>query len=393
MGNNYSINQTNNGKSFDGLFLLALLFKYKIFIIIVLSVVFIVSIIISLLIPNEYTATVNTVPPKRNIGSLMENAMGNISSTLKEFGLTKFGGQGSEGYSYLVILNSRSVKDSMINKFNLAKVYDLPDSLRYKILKQLEDNLDIELEPLGNYTISVTDNSPARAADMANYYISISNFISERIFHTEAIKSREFIESRLNSIDSTLEVVSDSLEKYSSKTFLFSPLDQATSISKAYADIKAELIQQEIMQDLLKNRFGENDPYTLVQKELIDNIRSKLSTVENRPGFAGNFPLKNATAVGIEYLRLYTTYETFSKVKGFLLPMLEDAKLDETRETTSLLIVDTAEPPEKKSGPKRSLIVLGSEFGAFILSVMFILLLNGYRNLKIRYNDYVSGGH
>ncbi len=389
MGNNNSNNQSPD-KSFDGLYLIALLIKYKWFIIILLSIVTIASVIISLLIPNEYTATVNTVPPKRNIGSLMENTMGTISSTLKEFGLTKFGGQGGESYSYLVILNSRSVKDSMINKFDLGKVYDIPDSLRYKIIKQLEDNLDIEYETLGNYTISITDRNPSRAAEMANYYVQISNFISEKIFHTEARKSREFIESRLNTIDSTLDIVSDSLEKFSSKTFLFSPLDQASSISKAYAELKAELIQQEIVQDLLKNRFGDKDPYTLVQKQLIDNLKGKLSDVENRPGFAGNFPLKNATSVGIEYLRLYTTYETFSKVKGFLLPMLEDAKLDETRETTSLIIVDPAVPPEKKSGPKRSLIVLGSVFGAFILSVLFVLLINGYKNLKNKYQEVIS---
>ena len=167
-------------------------------------------------------------------------------------------------------------------------------------------------------------------------------------------------------------------------------MDQASSISSAYADIKAELIQQEIMHELLKNKYGENDPYTQIQKDLIAKIRNKVSEVESKPGFAGNFPLKNATSVGLEYLRLYAEYETFSKVKGFLQPMLEDARLDESRQTMSLVVVDPAVKPDKKSKPKRSIIVLGATFGGFALSILLVLLVNGYYNLKNNYKSFID---
>jgi len=382
-------NQTDN-KNFDAVFYIALLIKHKIFIIIVTAISCIASVIITLLMPNWYSATVNAVPPKKAIGSLFENAMTNISSTLREFGLTKLGGGQTEGYSYLVLLNSRTVKDSMIIRFDLAKEYDIPDSLHSEILKEFEDNIEIEYETEGNYSITATDKNKNRVAEMANTYINISNNLAEKILHAEATKSREYIEKRLNAVDSTLRNISDSLQKFSRKTFLFSPLDQAKSISTAYADIKAELIQQEIMHELLKNKYGENDPYTQIQKDLIGKIRNKVSEVETKPGFAGNFPLKNATSVGIEYLRLYAEYETFSKVKGFLQPMFEDAKLDESRQTMSLVVVDTAIKPDKKTKPKRSLIVLGATFGGFTLSILMILLLNGYKNINNNYQHFIS---
>ena len=94
--------------------------------------------------------------------------------------------------------------------------------------------------------------------------------------------------------------------------------------------------------------------------------------------------------MGIEYLRLYAEYETFSKVKGFLQPMFEDSKLDESRQTMSLVVVDQAITPDKKTKPKRSLIVLGAGFGGFTLSILLVLLLNGYNSLKNNYKDFIS---
>ncbi|TAL68456.1 MAG: hypothetical protein EPN82_10720 [Bacteroidetes bacterium] len=382
-------NQTEK-KNFDGVFYIALLIKHKIFILIVTVLFCAASVIITLLMPNWYTATINAVPPKKAIGSLFENAMSNISSTLREFGLTRLKGGQSDGYSYLVILNSRTVKDSMIKKYDLAKEYDIPDSLHSEILLEFEDKLEIGYETEGNYTISLTDKNRNRVAEMANTYFSIANGLADKIMHSEALKSREYIENRLNSIDSTLGIITDSLQKFSSKTFVFSPLEQASAVSSAYANLKAELIQQEIMQDLLISKFGEDDPYTKIQQELIKKIRNKVTDAETKPGFAGNFPLKNAASVGIEYLRLYAEYETFSKVKTFLMPLLEDAKLDESRQTMSLVVVDPAVKPDKKSKPKRSLIVLGATFGGFTISILLVLLVNGYYNLKNNYKNFIE---
>ncbi|MCL5990515.1 MAG: hypothetical protein M1419_00220 [Bacteroidetes bacterium] len=382
-------NNQKDNKNFDAVFYIALLLKHKIFILIVTALSCVAAVIFTLLMPNWYSATVNAVPPKKSIGSLFENAMTNISSTLREFGLTKLGGGQTEGYSYLVLLNSRTVKDSLIKKYDLAKEYDIPDSLHTELLNAVEENVEIEYESEGNYSITITDKNRGRVADMANTFIKITNSLSERILHLEATKSREYIENRSRTVDSTIMVISDSLQKFSRKTFIFSPLEQASSVSSAYTDIKAELIQQEIMHELLKNKYGENDPYSKIQKDLIGKIRNKLSEVETKPGFAGNFPLKNAASVGIEYLRLYAEYETFSKVKGFLQPMLEDAKLDESRQTMSLIVVDPAVRPDKKSKPKRSLIVIGAAFGGFLISILLILLVNGYYNLKNNYKSFI----
>ena len=382
-----SENSDNEAKTFDSMFFLTKILAYKKFIIILTAVGMIASVIISLLMPNWYKSTINAVPPQKSTGTLFEGAMGAVTSTLKEFGLTKFGGR-TEGYSFLVILNSRSVKDSLIKKFNLAKVYEIPDTLKSEVYKALEENLDITNEKEGNYTVTIYDKNPQRAAEMTNYYLEIANNVAQNIFRIEATTSRLYIESRLEAIDSVLTQISDSLKIYSKQKFVFSPLDQAKAVSSAYADLKAQEIQQDVVYELMKNKFGETDPYTLNQKKLLENLKSKVNDAENKSGFFGNFPLTEAAGVGIEYLRLYTSYEIYFKVKGFLMPMLEDARLDESRNTKSLIVVDKAVPADKKAYPKRSLIVLGSTFGVFILSLLFILLIESIKHLRFKIKNY-----
>ena len=78
----------------------------------------VVSVILSLMLPNWYMATTNVVPPSQDDSGL-SSAVSGISSALREFGLSKLSGSsGGETYSFIVILQSRTVVDSMIKHFN-----------------------------------------------------------------------------------------------------------------------------------------------------------------------------------------------------------------------------------------------------------------------------------
>jgi uncharacterized protein involved in exopolysaccharide biosynthesis len=104
------------------------------------------------------------------------------------------------------------------------------------------------------------------------------------------------------------------------------------------------------------------------------------STTEK--GYAGNFTLNEAAGIGIEYLRIYTEFETQSKVKAMLLPMLEKARLDEKRNSQNLFVVDEALRPDKKDRPKRSIIIAGSGIGSLVVAILLIILSYNFRNLS-----------
>ena len=366
------VNSSVTQRPLSGIEFLALLLKHKLFLIITTLLGGGIALGIAMTFPNWYDATVNFVPPN-NPQSGMSSMLGNMSSALKDFGLGKLGSKG-EAYSYIVILQSRTFQDSLIRRFDLAKEYELPDSLKDEIRAGLKRNMEISYMPDGNYTITCASKDPQKAADMANYSVQIANTIALNLQRQEASVNRRYMEQRLNNADSALTRIGDSLKKFAKKNQVFSPLDQAKALTTALAEMKAGVIKQEILVETYKNAYGEDDPSTKLQKQNLEALRTQVYKAEHEAGFGGNFAMTDAMDVGVPYLRLFTDFEAMSKVKAFLLPMLEQARLDEFRQAPTMYVLDAAVPATKKARPKRSLIAGGAALGVFILGSLFVLL-------------------
>lgn len=380
----------NEGKipqaEFDGNYFFAFLFKKRWFIIIFSGIITIASVIYSFNTDVYFKSTVNAVQPRSMDGG-MEGMLGSLSSTLKDFGLTKLGGGGgNETYTFMVIMQSRSVIDSMIAEFNLPEVYDIPDSTMDLVRKEFTGNLMVELMKDGNYLISIWDQSPERASIMANKFVEFANLEAERIFREEIRLGREQLERRLDVTDSTIAGLTDTLETFSRKNLIFSPEDQMKTIGQSIAEMKALEINYEIMYEYYKNVYGADDPEAESIKKLLEQTRQQMTQAKNEPGYLGNFTLYEASEVGIEYMRIYTELEAYFKVKTFLVPMVEKARLDEERSVKSLIVLDEAIPAEKKDKPKRAFIVLGAAAGSSVLAIFILLVYNSYRSFRRKYN-------
>ncbi len=373
-------------KNFDGMYLTALLFKYKKVIIATIIASAIISTAVAFLLPIWYTASTNVVPPQTSMTGL-EGAMGSISSTLRDIGLARVGGSSSSGYSLTVILLSRSVKDSMIKKYDLRKVYKMENDKYEDLLKEFESNLDVTYDKEGNYVISITDRDPIRAAQMANDYVQIANHFAAELFKKESNFNRLYMEQRVKSIDSTISALSNQLGTLSQQSLMFSPQEQARAVSQAIVELKAQVYQTEIEYDLLRTTFGENDALTQVKKKILEETRKKLNEAMNKPGFAGNFKIDESGRIGIEFTKLLTEIEALSKAKAYLVPLYEKLRLDEVKNIKTLYVLDEAMPPTKKSKPKRVLIVAGSVLGSFVLVVLMILLVHNYIEFRNKYKN------
>ncbi len=359
---------------------LPLLWHHKIFIIITCVVITGASAIIAFLLPQWYEATVNIVPPNSQ-GSGLSGLLGNVSSALKDIGLNKLSGSSNNGYTYMVILTSRSFQDSLIRRFDLAKEYDIPDSLPELVRKEFKNNFEINFTAEGNYLLTFAAKSPQKSADIANASVQIANSIAIRLQHAEASANRIYMEARLRSTDSTLASIGDSLHKFSRESMVFSPLDQAKALATSLAELKASAIKQQIQTDIVRQSLGENDPETRKQRSIQQQLETQIAKAENEPGFAGNFSMKDAMSVGVRYLKFYTEFEALSKVKGFLMPMLEQARLDEVRQAQTMFVVDDAVIPTRKAYPKRGLIIAGAAIGSLALASLFLIIQQWFRAL------------
>lgn len=376
-----------NNQYSDSTYFFRIVIKYWKFITYFTLITTTISVVVAFLLPVWYAATTNLVPSNSSQESAGIGGTA-ISSALKEFGLTKMSGSSSsEQYSYIVILQSRTVVDSIIEKYELDKVYDIPKNEMVDLRKEFLSNLEIAYEKEGNYTITVWDTDRQRAADIANEIVEIANSHFINIYRQDNKLSKEYFELRINSIDSSLNEIGKQLNKFTQRTLLFSPEDQAQAISKALSDLKSEQVKYDIIYNYYKNTYGENDQMAQSFKNMSEELNKKLNKLKTQPGFAGNFALNDASAVAVEYMKLYTDFETYAKVKAFLVSMLEKIRSDEVKNIQSLLVVDPAIPPDKKDKPKRAYIISGSAVGGFVLALIIVFLINYIHEIKVRLNN------
>ena len=382
-------------KTFSGFMMTALLIKHKWYIIGATLLAGIVALVYSLFLPNWYAATANVVPPK-NAGNMLDQAMGGLSSALKEAGLSKLAGKNSgSDYNFLVILNSRTVADSIIDKYDLLHSY-ITDPGKIKktkpseIRKMFSKKLEVTLEPDGNYTITILDKDSTRVAQMVNDYIFFTNLLAKEIYQSEVEFNRNYLEIRLVSIDSMLNSIAGRLATVSRTTGIIAPEDQAKAYVNAVSNIKSQLMLQQVYLESFKAKYGENDQQTLNQKEIVNSLTNKLNEAETKPGLAGNFTAGDVTPKAINYLKLYSEYESLTKLKLLIVPMLEEARINENRELLSLSVVDRAITPDKKAMPKRSLITAGAALGGLFVSILVILLIYAIKSFNIRYKNVVK---
>jgi capsule polysaccharide export protein KpsE/RkpR len=320
-----------------------------------------------------FKSTVNCVPPSSDVGG-MGGALGGISSTLKDIGLAKLGGKSGESYELIALLFSRTIRDSMISEFKLRDEYGLHGKTMDDVRDEFEDNIEVNLHAEGNYEISMWSKDPQKAVQMCRSFIAHVNDISNRISRTEATKNAAYLETRLAMMDSTLALLTDSLSEYSRKYRVYSPLDQASASAKALAEVKGELLKQETLLGILETNYGKNDPQVRNATAIVERLKTQYEEAQTKPGFAGNFALSDAAGIGASYLRMYAEFEAFTKLKAFMLPTLEQARLDMNKTAPVLLVVDEPAPAEEKDKPRRLVIALGAGIGMFVTMIIALLL-------------------
>jgi tyrosine-protein kinase Etk/Wzc len=344
-----------------------ILIRWKRFIIINFIAVLLLATAISFILPRWYKSTASLLPPKQPdlFGSL-----GSSSSMLKGIsGLGKLGGFGqrSDVYNYFAILKSRTTMESVIRKFNLISVYDVSDSSMEKAIKKLEGNTEFEEQPDDNITIMVYDKDPVRAADMANYFVEVLNEVSTRLGTQEARSNREFIEGRVSKIYKDLHQAEDSLRAYEEKSPVIVFPDENSSGLSAVAELFAMKAKKEIELGILERTVSPDNSELMRYKIELSEINKKVARIPE---------------TGIGTLRLYRQVVIQQKILEFVLPLLEQAKVEEKKDVPSTLVLDKAVPAERKSKPQRVLIVFLSTFLALTFSILLVFLMQTFQGIE-----------
>ena len=158
----------------DILGLLIVLAKRKALILKVTATLAIIAVVVSLVIPNHYTATTMIMPPQQTQSTatmLMSQLAGSSLGSLASLA----GGASALGLKnpndiYIGMLKSRSVEDAIIQQFGFQHIYK--DKKLSDTRKDLESYTDVTSGKDSLISVSFEDKDPARAAAVANAYCS-----------------------------------------------------------------------------------------------------------------------------------------------------------------------------------------------------------------------------
>ena len=366
---------------------LELCFSWRKFIAIVTGVFTVLGVIIAFILPKEYQGVASVLPSQKSslLGMMgMGGTNSSVSNLARQFAPLVSGSetQIGTGFNYLAILNSRDAMERVARKFDLAKVYSIDDSSMDKTIRQLRDNTDFEIDKYGEVVVKVLDRSPVRAAAMANEFVNVLNEINGSLSSEDARNLRMVIETRYLKNLADLEDAEDSMKVFQQTYGVFSLPDQAKASVQAGAELESQMILTQVRLSVLEKQYGSGSPEIELANQQIEALRQKINDLKTGKTIDGSgetnvlVPFKEMPYRAMQYIDLYRDAEIQSKLLELIYPLYEQAKLEEARETPTVLVLDRAVPPEKKARPLRSLIVISMFVVGMALSVLFTMLVD-----------------
>jgi uncharacterized protein involved in exopolysaccharide biosynthesis len=342
-------------------------------------------------IPKEYAATVTVVPPNKS-SSPLDNLLGGISSSLKDFGLSRLvgGKSGESGYSRIAILHSRSVVDSLIAKYDLWESYEIPRSRPDLLQSAVRSNIEIEVSLEGPVALSVYDTDPKRALAMARDIIVFADAISRDLNRRETEPISQMLGSRYNQVRDEQERIAGELKSFLQKNRIFDVEKQPALIGSALFDAEAQVRTQRIMAESLEKILGPSDARVIQARGVLRELESEVRRLAAGKGTISGLDLDKAPSAAVEGARLQAAYEINTRTLALLQPMYEQSVLDQNRVIPAFQVLDEAQLPLQKARPRYSLIAVGTFVGAFAVCYVLIALLTFLRSFSARYRSYAA---
>lgn len=339
-----------------GLRLLIVLAKYKAIVLSLPAVSALITAAVVLLIPNTYTAVTRILPPQQNQSA--------AAAAFTQLGaLTGLGGQAlgikNPNDLYVGMLTSRTVADGLIDRFGLKALYERKtlDETR----SVLEAHSRIFSSKDGLINIEFDDQDPKRAAAVANGYVEELYRLTQTLAVTEASQRRLFFERQLALAKTQLADAEAELKKTQEATGLFVLDEQGRAIISAVANLHAQIAAKEVELSAMRSFATDKNPAYVVAQQEITSLKAQLQRLEKAGTLqkGGMFvPTEKVPEAGLEYVRRLRDVKYHEAIFELLAKQYEIAKADEAREASIVQVLDRAVEPERKSKPKRGLIVI-----------------------------------
>lgn len=241
----------------------------------------------------------------------------------------------------LQVAMSSSIRDSIIEKFNLAEVYELnseSQGFKHSLYSEYNENVLVSRTNYESVRIEVLDEDPVRARDIADELIRQINFKGQAMTRKKAMEHLEVARNQMDYQSQVLDSINGLLSELRTNNQLLDYQIQTERVTEGYLRMLSE---------------------SNVRESRLDEVRKMLDDLGEKGGVF--MALSQMSELGHEnYNELFIYYQGILK--------------EVNQELSYVNVISSPEVADKKSYPVRWLIVVTTVISTLLIALIILLL-------------------
>jgi len=329
-----------------------------------------IGLAVALIIKPTFTAKTTLLPPQQSGSS------SGLSATLGALA-AGLGGGGIKTPEdlYVALLRADTVSNNLIAQFKLTERYETENMVDTR--KRLVNAVRIVGDKKSSIiTIEVDDDDPVFAAQLANAYSVELRKLLTRVAVSEAQQRRLYFQLQMDKAKADLTKAELDVKQAQDKSGLLSLDSNTQAAIAAAAQIRGQIVAREVQLQATRPYAGPENPDLKRLLSELTSLRNQLNKMES-----GNDALKDDNPADRKILsdalasvRSYRELKFQESIYAAMLQQLTIASADEAKEAPLVQQIDIALPPDKKSKPAKSFIVLVSTVAGGFLGLLWAFI-------------------
>jgi tyrosine-protein kinase Etk/Wzc len=226
---------------------------------------------------------------------------------------------------------------------------------------------------------------------VVNSFVQEADRINRQTSSSQAKSARVFIGERLSQTERDLAQAEENLKAFQeeNKTILLD--DQMKAAIDKAADLKAQMISSEIELNVLSKTLSPSHPQIRSLRSEVDEMKRQLEILESGSPTGNSegrtvldVPFAQVPSLSLKLARLMREVKIQEAVFELLTQQYEQYKIQESKDTPTIQVLDKAVPPETRAKPRRGILVGLAGVLSLFASTVFVFGLEYFRRSKER---------
>ena len=327
--------------------------------------------VVTFAIEVTYTSEVSFYPPQTNKNTIITQK-GGVVSDIAQGALST---EKPEEF-YIGLLRSRAILEQVIERQDLIDYYD-SDNLE-DALRTFGKKLRIYALKDGIIRVAVDDKDAEKSAEIANSFISALSSYSKDVAFLQSERRNRAFEANLNAILVNLEKADEALTAVELQTGMYKLEGQEKFILDELAIVKQAIAETSRLIAGMESYATTSNPDYLRKKLELKRLIKKQEELE------GNSKKQIDTKTSIPFMSIPHLRERVTQARrivhfyDLLLESLATSyqvlAVDAQQDYSVLNTLDKASVPDRKSKPRRGLIIISTFIFSSIMTVVYTIM-------------------